>query len=116
MKKLTFLVILLATFATGCTYYPTTPVTYGATTSVSKFDQSWSAAIGALSDEGVIISKKDRSAGIVQGKRSGIQVTGDVRTQADGSVRVQFNTSGATSTDPSLIDRVTQAYNRRMGR
>jgi hypothetical protein len=37
----------------------------------------------------------------------------NVRPQADGSVRVDFNTCGATARDPTPIDR---AYNRRMGR
>ena len=36
--------------------------------------------------------------------------------QADGSVHVAFNASGATAKDPELINRVTQSYNRRMGR
>ena len=34
----------------------------------------------------------------------------------DGSVRVEFTTSGATAQDPGLIDRVTRSYNARMGR
>jgi hypothetical protein len=34
----------------------------------------------------------------------------------DGSVRVQFNTAGATAQDPGLIDRISRAYERRMGR
>jgi len=39
-----------------------------------------------------------------------------MRTQADGSVRVEFNTAGATSRDPDLINRVSRSYDRRMGR
>jgi hypothetical protein len=39
-----------------------------------------------------------------------------VRSQADGSVRVQFDTSGATASDPTLIDRITRSYNAYMGR
>ena len=52
----------------------------------------------------------------MRGSRSGINVTGSVLTQADGSVRVQFDTSGATNRDPALISRVSNAYERRMGR
>ena len=74
------------------------------------------AAIGALRDQGVQITIEDRSAGIVRGTRNGINVTANLRTQADGSVRVEFNTSGATERDPALIDRISQSYNRRMGR
>jgi len=43
-------------------------------------------------------------------------VTANVRTQADGSVRVEFNTAGETSRDPDLINRVSRSYDRRMGR
>lgn len=69
-----------------------------------------------MADEGVVITTQDRNAGVVRGARDGINVTGYVRVQADGSVRVEFNTSGSTSRDPSLIDRISRAYERRMGR
>jgi hypothetical protein len=64
----------------------------------------------------VTIVSEDRGAGVVRGTRNGINVVGSVLTQADGSVRVQFDTSGATNRDPSLINRVSSAYDRRMGR
>lgn len=115
LMKMLFVIVLTAIFLAGCTYYQPTP-TVVSTSTVSKFDRSWSAAVGALSDQGVRITSQDRGAGIVQGTRNGIDVTGDLRTQADGSVRVQFNTSGATNRDPTLIDRITNSYNSRMGR
>ena len=62
------------------------------------------------------ITSEDRGWGVVRGTRAGINVTANVRTQADGSVRVEFNTSGATERDPALIDRISQSYDRRMGR
>jgi hypothetical protein len=99
----------------GCTYYQTAPGTY-ATTPGTSFDRSWAAAIGAFKDQGVRITSEDRNAGIVRGTRSGINLTASVRTQADGSVRVEFNTSGATERDPALIDRISRSYDRRMGR
>ena len=99
----------------GCTYYETTPGVY-ATTPASKFDRSYSAAIGALEDQGVRITLEDRSAGVVQGSRNGIDVRATLQTQTDGSVRVAFNTSGSTGNDPELIDRITRSYNRLMGR
>lgn len=118
MKLLTILIALTAVSITGCTYYAPAPGVYTTTTSTttSKFDRSWSATVGAMSDQGIRITSQDRGAGIVRGTRDGIVVTGDVRTQADASVRVQFNTSGNTASDPTLIDRVTQSYNSRMGR
>ena len=62
------------------------------------------------------ITSEDRGAGQIRGTRDGIDVVANVRTQADGSVRVEFNTSGATGRDPGLIDRISNAYDRRMGR
>ena len=120
MNKPVILILALAVaIAGGCTYYQTTPGTYtttSSTASVSKFDRSWSATVGAFADQGVRVTSEDRGAGVIQGTRNGIHVTGDVRRQADGSVRVQLDTSGDTTQDPGLIDRITQSYQRRMGR
>jgi hypothetical protein len=110
-----FLVGCSALFLPACVVYEPVPGVYAPYPGTS-FDRSWSAAVNALQDQGVRITSEDRSAGIVRGTRDGIEVTGSVRTQADGSVRVQFNTSGATARDPELIDRVSRAYDRRMGR
>ncbi len=110
------IIYLLASLALGgCTTYQVVPGTY-ATTPPTSFDRSWSAVVGAFGDQGVTVTRQDRDAGVVQGNRDGIDVSANVRTQADGSVRVEFNTSGATAKDPGLIDRISQAYDRRMGR
>lgn len=98
----------------GCTYYQTAPGVYAPTP--NAFERSWSAAVGALEDEGVRIVNLNRDAGTATGNRGSIGVTANVRTQADGSVRVEFSTSGNTAADPTLIDRITQRYNHRMGR
>ena len=119
MNKSVMLVFVISVaMLAGCTYYQTAPGTYtsSSTASVSKFDRSWSATVGAFSDQGVRVTSEDRGAGVIQGTRNGIHVTGDVRQQADGSVRVQFDTSGATAQDSGLIDRITQSYQGRMGR
>jgi hypothetical protein len=99
----------------GCTYYEVAPGTY-ATAPVSTFDRSWSAARNAMQEQGVRINQEDRSTGTLRGDLGGIQVVGLVRTQADGSVRVQFNTVGATTVDPQLIERISSSYDRFMGR
>jgi hypothetical protein len=116
MKFFSIIITLTAALLTGCTYNQTTPGVYSTSATTRKFDQSWSAAVGALSDQDVRITFQDRGAGVVQGTRDGIEVTGNVRTQADGSVRVQFDTSGATKRAPTLIKRITRSYNRQMGR
>lgn len=97
----------------GCVVYEPVPAGYSRP---STFDRSFSAAVGAMREQGVAITQEDRAAGIMRGARGGINVTGTVRTQADGSVRVQFDTSGATAADPTLIDRITRSYQSLMGR
>jgi hypothetical protein len=99
----------------ACTVYQTAPGVYS-TPSQASFDRSWNAAQNAFQDQGVQISSADRSAGVIRGRRGGIDLTATLRTQADGSVRVEFNTSGATAEDPQLIDRVSRSYDARMGR
>ena len=117
MNKLIVLIFAASlTILSGCVYHTPAPGTYATTSSTSKFDRSWSAAIGAFSDQSVRLTSQDRGAGFLQGTRNGINVTGSVQQQADGRVKVQFNTSGATTQDPGLIERITQSYNRRMGR
>ena len=115
LKTLLILLTLAVAFTTGCTYYQTAPGVYS-TTPVSKFDRPWSAAIGALADQRVKITAENRAAGVAQGTRNGIDGTANIKTQADGGVRVQFDTSGATTRDPDLINRITASYNSRMGR
>ena len=100
----------------GCTYYvpaTTVPVTQTVTTP-ANFDRSFNAALGALQDQGVAISRSDAAAGVIEGTLGNDRVTANVNRQADGSVRVQFNASGGS--DTSLTDRITRSYQARMGR
>ena len=116
MRLITIAALTLPAILTGgCTVYQTAPGVY-VTAPQSTFDRSWSAAVGAFEDQGVSITSQDRAAGEVRGTRDGIDIVANLQTQADGSVRVEFRTSGATSRDPTLIDRVSRAYDRRMGR
>jgi hypothetical protein len=110
------LLAVLALCAAGaCTYYETAPGVYQ-TSAPSKFDRAWAAATGAFQDQGVSITAQDRDAGYLSGTRDGIEVIATIRTQADGSVRVQFDTRGDTNRDPELIHRIDRAYDRLMGR
>ena len=106
---------LCASLLAGCTYYEVSPGVY-ATTPTPTFDRSWAAARNAMLEEGVRINQEDRSTGTLRGDRNGIQVAAYVRTQADGSVRVEFKTLGATTVDPQLIERISASYDRQMGR
>lgn len=82
----------------------------------SGFDRSWNAARGAVYDEGLRVVNEDRSRGVITAVRGEQEVTIALRTQADGSVRVEITTRGPQGSDPGLSGRVSRAYDRRMGR
>ena len=82
----------------------------------ASYDRSYDAVMGAMADNGMSLILDDRGGGRAVGRRGGIDLTGSVLRQGDGSVRVEFTTSGATAQDPGLIERVTRSYNARMGR
>ncbi len=104
---------LAAAASGGCVVYEPVPGGYSQS---ATFDRSWNAAVNAMREQGVTIAQEDRGAGVVRGARGGINVTGSVRPQSDGTVRVQFDTSGNTAADPTLIDRITRSYQGFMGR
>jgi hypothetical protein len=110
-----FLAGLAIAALAGCTYYEVAPGVYQSS-APTKYDRAWNAALGAFDDQGVAITSQDRDAGYITGTRDGIYVNATLRTQNDGSVRVQFDTSGATDRDPALINRIDRAYDRLMGR
>ena len=101
----------------GCVVYdPYYPYGYPPPGGPSAYDRSWNAAVGAIRDQGVNITREDRSTGTIEGQRGGLSVNARVVTQADGRVRVEFNTGGNLSEDPGLSDRVSRSYDARMGR
>jgi len=104
----------------GCYYgpYPYYPYGYRPTTVMSpaSFDKSWDAALGAAADAGVLIQRADKEAGRITGTKAGVAVTIDVRPQQDKSLQVIFTAPDATETNPTLGERWSAAYNRRMGR
>jgi hypothetical protein len=111
MKHLAALLVCL--LLCGCVVYE--PVAVGPSPA-QRFDRSWSAALDAMIDQGVTIEAQNRDAGAIRGNRGGIVITAQVQTLADGRIQVRFDQSGATSTDPGLIHRVSDSYDRRMGR
>ena len=98
----------------GCTVYQTAPGVYSPAPP-SAFDRAWDAARGAAYDEGVTVTSEDRSQGLILGRRGPFDVTIRLMTQADGSVRASIKTRGPEGQDPTLNQRLTAAYNRRMG-
>jgi hypothetical protein len=99
----------------GCVVYEPVPVVAQPTVQ-QRFDRSWAAAAGALADQGVTITAQDRDAGVVRGERGGIGITASVRTLADGRIEVKFDQTGTASSDPGLVHRISESYDRRMGR
>ncbi len=82
-----------------------------------KFEKSWQAARAAAFDEGVRVTYEDRPSGTLRGDKGSSNVSITVVTQADGSIHVGFSATGPSSQDAaSLQDRLTRAYQRRMGR
>ncbi|MFC5606886.1 hypothetical protein [Variovorax soli] len=97
----------------GCAYY--VPAAYPVTSAApASFDRSFSAASNAMRDQGLAIRTEDRGSGVIVGTQGGATVTANIRQQADGSVRVQFDANGPR--DPALIDRVSRGYDAYMGR
>ena len=109
------LALLLAAVAAmplgGCVVYEPVPAT-----SQQRFDRSWAAATGAMSDQGVSIDAQDYGAGVIRGSRGGIVITATLQTLVDGSIEVRFNQKDSTGADPKLVYRVSESYDRRMGR
>ena len=114
--KLIWPVIISATLSlVGCVVYEPVPSSSQPTLQ-QRFDRSWSAAAGALSDQGLTITSQDRGAGVIQAERGGMTVTATLETLADGRVQVKFNSRGPNGADPGLVQRVSDSYDRRMGR
>ena len=110
-RSLAALASLLA--LAGCVVYEPVYMSGG---TPATFERSWNAAVGSFQDQGVAVAVQDRTNGVIEGRRGGITVKARVATQADGKVRVEFNTSGALSEDPGLPERMSRAYDARMGR
>ena len=112
-RAVLFACLVVATTMAGCTYYQTVPV---APSGPSTFDRAWSAALGAADDVGVSVSTADRTSGTIYGTIQGENVTIRVLTQADGRVRVEINVKGQSGSDAVVAERISSAYDRRMGR
>ena len=114
MSRLLLLFAIALPFA-SCFYSPPPEVPQTVTTSPS-FDRSWDAALGAANDVDVKVTSADRAAGRITGNKAGAEVTIDVLRQADGKLRVSFKQRGSQEQNPTLDERWTSAYERRMGR
>jgi hypothetical protein len=110
---ITLTMIHLAVTLAGCAATEPAPVPVPVP---SAFDRSWSAAVSAAQDEGVLITSEDRGSGVIRGVRNDQEVTLNLRSQADGSVRIEIGARGPKGAEPGLAGRISRAYDRRMGR
>jgi len=103
---------IAASLLAGCVVYEPVPVTSPQLSLQQRFDRSWAAASGAMSDEGVTIISQDRGAGMIRGTIGGDSIVATVQTLADGRIQVRFDSNA----DPAVVHRVSERYDRRMGR
>lgn len=82
----------------------------------STFDRSFNAVAAAMTEQGVRVTESNAATGVVSGTRGNITVTANVSPRPDGSAQIEFRTRGNIAEDPNLINRITDAYNARMGR
>jgi hypothetical protein len=107
------LVLGLALAIGGC---PPPPPPGRPPQTADKYDRAWSAVLGALADEQVMVLQQDPATGSVRGSLGDVKVTVNVMRQPDGSVRVEFGVNGNLAAHPNLKERLAASYNRRMGR
>ena len=103
--------LVAACITASCVAYEPVPYGYG----WSSYDRSWNTALGVLQDAGVTLTRVDRANGLILGISNGTEVMTTVVTEADGTVRVQFDSKGSTKSDLQLSNRFTQAYQQRFG-
>jgi hypothetical protein len=116
LKRRQLMVVSAMLLSSCVAYVPAyTPVVSQPTTQ-QRFDRSWDAANGAMYDQGLTITAQDRGAGVIQGQRGGITITTTLQTLADGGVQVKFASKGDDRADPDLVRRVSDSFDRRMGR
>jgi hypothetical protein len=109
-----FLAVLGLSALAGCVVYDHP---YGYTYQApASFERSWNAAMGAMNDNGVQINRQDRATGVIEGQRGPLTVKARVLSQADGKVRVEFNTSGSGAESQDLAERISRRYDDYMGR
>jgi hypothetical protein len=106
------LALLIAMLAAGCVVYEPVPA-YAVS---STTDRAFNAALGAVQDAGVRVSSADQGSGQIRGTKDAVDVSVSVVRQPDGRTRVQIDSRGPSGHDTALAERISAAYERRMGR
>jgi hypothetical protein len=100
--------LLIALGLAACVAYEPVPV--------DPMQQPWQSAIGAIGDAGLTLVTADRGTGTIRGARGNVEGIIAVRMRNDGRVGVEISSRDPDGRDPTLVQRLTEAYNRRMGR
>jgi hypothetical protein len=108
---ISLLLLALSFAAQACTTYEPAPVPV-----YTNYDRAFDAAVRAAQDSGIRVTSADRTGGLILGSKDGIDVTINVRRQADGTTRVESSFKGQLDRDPTLSRRFDSAYERNMGR
>jgi hypothetical protein len=111
---MTNLLRAFATFAavvclSGCVVYEPVPA-------ADPFGTSWRAAMGAIGDTGLTLVSADQATGTIRGARGSLEGIIAVQYRPDGRIGVEISSRDPDKLDPTLTRRLTDAYNRRMGR
>jgi len=109
--------LLLRAFATlaaviclaGCVVYEPVPA-------ADPYDTSWRAAMGAIGDAGLTLVSADQATGTIRGTSGSVEGIIAVQYRSDGRIGVEISSRDPNKLDPTLTRRLTDAYNRRMGR
>ena len=101
--------LIAVLFLSGCVVYEPVPAP-------DPFDASWRAAIGAIGDAGLTLVTADQATGTIRGTRGSLEGIIAVSHRPDGRVGVEISARDPDKVDPALTKRLTDAYNRRMGR
>jgi hypothetical protein len=100
--------LLIGLGLAGCATYEAVPV--------DPMRAPWQSAIGAIGDAGLQLVTADQATGTVRGTRGSVEGIIAVRMRGDGRVGVEISSRDPDKQDPTLVQRLTDAYNRRMGR
>lgn len=75
-------------------------------------ERTFNSALGAISDQKMIVEVQDRRFGNIVGRLNEDTITATLTPQLDGTIQVRFAQLG--SSDPDLLSRVVASYNARM--
>jgi len=80
----------------------------------STYDRTFDAAVGAMADQKMAFSLKDRRNGVIVADLKGDSIIATLQLQYYGTIQVLFKPQGESHADAGLLKRVVDSYNTRM--